>query len=612
MLAGAARASASAGAYRRGVALMRRAIAARATREGSQARGSRAASDRLVLGAMHEELGRIQSAGGDPEEAMGSLDRALAILPPGPSLERARAQATLAQLRMLEGDFTGSATVAMQVAETLEASRGDTPDGRSADAGREALAIRGHATCTLGVDSAYLGRLDEGLALLEDATTMAREAGRLDDLMRAAANRTLLLDMDARREAAIEVVEASLSDAAAGGMAATYGAMLGGNAADILFQLGRWSEAEAACRAALEWRPRRHEAAWYQPLLVLGLLLTESRADEEAERLVGQTLLQLETVPAGQWSGLVLRSAISLAIWQGDPDAALAIAEEDWPRVLETDEVALIAAAASACLEAAAAAAERGRESNDAGLVSRARELADLVIPDVEARVADWRVDATVGATPRGRPPPRDREGPPSPRPGSPERRSVAPPRERLARARRALPRGQGAPVADPRRSSRRRPTSIGRPCGRRRGTRSPRPIGSLSSCRPCRCSGSSWTSRSGLGSRFQPRTPRWSRSSPTARSSPSARAASDSLSDAEPVAATGSASRSRPPRIRIGPTGPSSTDTGTWSMAARPVARPTAVLACRPSPWRPTRSRARSTSSSSRRSTRAAAIHTA
>ena len=106
--------------------------------------------------------------------------------------------------------------------------------------------------CTLGVDAAYLGRLDEGLAMLEEATTMARDAGRLDDLMRAAANRTLLLDMDARREAALSVVEASLADAAAGGLAATYRAMLGGNAADILFQLGRWGEAEDSCRAALE------------------------------------------------------------------------------------------------------------------------------------------------------------------------------------------------------------------------------------------------------------------------------------------------------------------------------------------------------------------------
>ena len=56
------------------------------------------------------------------------------------------------------------------------------------------------------------------------------------------------------------------------------------------------------------------EAEWWPPL-VLGLLLTESRADDEAERLVGQALLQLETVPPGQWTGHVLRSAVSVALW---------------------------------------------------------------------------------------------------------------------------------------------------------------------------------------------------------------------------------------------------------------------------------------------------------
>jgi DNA-binding CsgD family transcriptional regulator len=216
--------------------------------------------------------------------------------------------------------------------------------------------------------------------------------------MRAAANRTLLLDMDAQREAALSVVEASLADAAAGGLAATYRAMLGGNAADILFQLGRWSEAEASCRAALEWRPRRPGAAWFWPLVVLGLVLTESRADEEAESLVGQMLLQLETVQSGQWYGLVLRTAISRAISHGDLEASLTIAEEGWPRVLETDEAALIAQAAATCLEAAAAAADLGRGSNDAGMVARARALADLVLPEAKARVARLTLDASVGA----------------------------------------------------------------------------------------------------------------------------------------------------------------------------------------------------------------------
>ena len=106
---------------------------------------------------------------------------------------------------------------------------------------------------------------------------------------------------------------------------------------------------------------------------MLGLLLTESRADEEAASLVGKAMLQLETVPAGQWTGLVLRAAVSLALWSGDTRRRSAIAEREWPRALESDELAVVAWAASTCLEAAAAAADRGRETSDAGLIVRAR-----------------------------------------------------------------------------------------------------------------------------------------------------------------------------------------------------------------------------------------------
>ena len=247
------------------------------------------------------------------------------------------------------------------------------------------------------MDVAYLGDLEAGLALLEKSAVIARQAGRLDDLMRVAANRTTLLDLDSRREEALAVVQASLEDAAAGGLAASYGAFLRGNSADILYHLGRWQEAEAECRLAQEWRMSALEAEWWPPL-VLGLLLTESRGDEEAERLVGKALLQLETVPPGQWTGHVLRSAVSVALWSRDPASALSIAEREWPRALESDELAVVAWAASTCLEAAAAAADRGRESSDPGLIVRARAIVDSVLPQATAHVARSSIAPALGA----------------------------------------------------------------------------------------------------------------------------------------------------------------------------------------------------------------------
>jgi DNA-binding CsgD family transcriptional regulator/tetratricopeptide (TPR) repeat protein len=388
VLAGAAGASASAGRFRRAVALQRRAIESRATRESDHGRGQRDAATRLSLGEMYAELGRYQWAGGELDGALDSMTRALGIMPEGPSRIRARALASLAQHLMLAGRFEESARDARSAREVAIAASALDED---------TLAEQGHATCTLGVDAAYLGDLGEGLKLLETASEIARRAGRLDDLMRAAANRTTLLDLDSRREEALAVVQSFLVDAEAGGLAASYGAFLRGNAADILYHLGRWEEAEAECRAAMGWRMSALEAEWWPPL-VLGLLLTESRGDAEASRIVGQALLQLETVPAGQWTGHMLRAAVSQALWALDVEGALAIAEREWTRSLETDELTVIAEAASTCLEAAAAAAEHGRTNSDPGLIARARSLAERVLPEAQARVAASHFDPGLGA----------------------------------------------------------------------------------------------------------------------------------------------------------------------------------------------------------------------
>jgi len=387
LLAGAAAASASAGHFRRAVALQRRAIESRATREASSQRGTRDAATRLALGEMYADMGHYQWAGGELDGALESKERALGIMPEEASRIRARAQASLAQHLMIVGQFERSATIAQAARDTAEAAAAQDED---------TLAEAGHATCTLGMDVAYLGDLERGLALLEEAADLARRAGRLDDLMRVAANRTTLLALDARREEALEVVRASLDDAAAGGLAATYGAFLRSNAADLLYDLGRWREAERECRADLQWQTGRREYTWLS-LVVLGLLLAESRADDEAASIVGQTLLELQTVPPGEWTSLVIRAAVSLALWNGRHEEALGVAEREWPRALETDELAVIAWAASSCLEAAAAAAEHGRESSDTGLIVRARELADQVIPEAERHVAKASLGPELG-----------------------------------------------------------------------------------------------------------------------------------------------------------------------------------------------------------------------
>lgn len=379
VLLAAARAATTSGAFRRGARYLRSAI-------DLLDRGSTGTRDerRSASAALREELGRTLRASGDLAGGIEVTERALALAPPGSGQVRARALCSLAQYLMLDGRFAESARHAQEAVDLADAARD------------ERWPEMGHALCTLGVDLAYLGQLDRGLALLEASALAARRAGRLDDLMRTALNRTTLLDLDARRIPALGVVSVSMRDARSGGLERTYGAFLRGNAADILYQLGRWQECERECRAGMEWPPAG--VAWFSPTLYLGLVLVESRADEEAAALMGQAMLQLETMPAGQWSALVQRAAVSHALWRGDHLDALQVAAREWPRVLETDETAQIALAASTCLEAAAEAAEAARGARDIPLLSEATRLAGRVLPEARDRVAGSPLAAELGA----------------------------------------------------------------------------------------------------------------------------------------------------------------------------------------------------------------------
>ena len=379
---------------------MRRAIAARATREGSRRPGAR---ERRVTGSCSGRCTRssvgIQSAGGDPEEAMGSLDRALAE-----SCHRVRAWNARVPRRRSRSCGCSKATLPAARQSPCRSRRRSRRRGATRPTGARrmpAASSRDPRACDLHARRRFrVSRAPRAKALPSSRMRRrwpARPVGSTTSCARPRTGRCCWTWMlGARRR--------SRSSRRACRMPPPAGWPRPMAPCSVATRPTSSSSSGAGARP----RPRvgRRSNGAHDGTRPPGTSLCSSSAScspslgrtRRPSRLVGQTLLQLETVPAGQWSGLVLRSAISLAIWQGDPDAALAIAQEDWPRVLETDEVALIAAAASACLEAAAAAAERGRESNDTGLVSRARELADLVIPDVEARVADWRVDATVGA----------------------------------------------------------------------------------------------------------------------------------------------------------------------------------------------------------------------
>ena len=387
LLAAAAEAADAAGSFRRAATLCAQALERVAGGRVERLMTPRAdAATRARAAVLCEQLGRYRRSSGDSDGARKALEQALAVAPdvgPGAARARAAALAALAQQLMLEGDFTESAARAEQARQIAEKA----PD---------ATAEYAHATDTAAVDAAFLGRIDRSLGLLDEALEGARSAGQLDELMRCYANKTTVLDLDLRREQALAVVKEGIAEASRNGLGLTYGAFLGGNAADIQFELGRWTEAEEHCRSAMEFPPAG--VAWFSPILYLGLVLVEAKADDEAAQLVGRTLLQLETVPAGQWSSLVMRTAVSLALWRGDLADAQNAAEQGWRTVLETEEPAQIVVAAATALEACAANADEGRLRRDWSNVAAATTLASEVLPVAEKALKELSLPQSVGA----------------------------------------------------------------------------------------------------------------------------------------------------------------------------------------------------------------------
>jgi DNA-binding CsgD family transcriptional regulator/tetratricopeptide (TPR) repeat protein len=347
---------------------------------GREARDRRAEE----LGSLYERLGRYRWGAGEIEKALSAFTTGAQSVPAGPSPARARVLGALAQALMLEGRFDESAAWARDAIATAR------------EVGEDALAELGHVTCTLGVDLAYMGDLDAGLALLREAAAVARRAGRVDDLMRTYANHTTLLELDSRRSEALAIVDEGIAEARRWGQEAAYGALLRGDGGGTLFALGRWAESEAMCRQALEWSPSG--ISRFNPLVGLTTVRIETASDEEAGRLLGQVLLQQESVPDSQWIAEVQRATVSFALWRDDVQDARRAAERGWARVLRNGDWAQVAISASTTVEVAAAVAEDARERRDAHALAEALTWADAVLEEARSRVDAGGMPVALGA----------------------------------------------------------------------------------------------------------------------------------------------------------------------------------------------------------------------
>ena len=341
-------------------------------------------SDRVALGILYERLGRYRRSVGDLDGALTALRRAVSLVPTKPSVERATVLAALAQVRMLDGTFSEAESLARQAIDVANAV-GDDAHGQMV-----------HATTTLGVSLGWGENPEEGVALLRDALRLAEAMGDHDELFRVYANLTTVLDLVGRREEAVDVAYKGVEATRQAGLEAVYGNFLRGNAADSLFQLGRWPESRALSATALEWSPGG--VTFVNSIDSLAVVEIETHAGELAGRLLGQLLLELETVRDAQHATPVYRAAASFALWRNDHLDARRAAERGWALVHDSEDWSLIAKMAATVAEVDATAGAEARAGRDLAVLANARTRTKEVVGEADAAVRRSGVSDAIGS----------------------------------------------------------------------------------------------------------------------------------------------------------------------------------------------------------------------
>jgi DNA-binding CsgD family transcriptional regulator len=216
LLARAGEAAANAGAADRAVALHRRALEL-----------TDRVKDPVLAAQLTERLAFHLRIAGRPG-AFEAYEEAVRLVPPGPTVARARVLAGLGQALMLRARFAEAASTCQEAIEVARAAG--------------APVVEAHAMNTLGTAVARLGDTERGLAYLEEARRQAAELGAAKDEARACVNLSDLLDDLGRSEEAVAVAAAGMEVTSATGLRRTFGAFLAGNAAAALYHLGRWDE----------------------------------------------------------------------------------------------------------------------------------------------------------------------------------------------------------------------------------------------------------------------------------------------------------------------------------------------------------------------------------
>ena len=344
--------------------------------------------DRMEHATLESRLGRYRLAAGDGAGATAALRRAVEVAPPEPSLARARILALLAQERMIAGAFRDGERAA---GDALAIARG---------LGDEAEPEAIHAMTTLAVIRGWGDDPESSVPMLREAIERSKALGLVEEWWRAGANMAVVLELLGRPKEAIDVAFRDIEEARANDLDAVYGKLLGGNVAGLLVDVGRWAEARELSLRALDWSPAG--VPFVNAILNLVIVEIESEAGEEAGRLLGRILVELETGGDLQFAVPAYQATASYAMWSGDLADARRAVERGWARLRGTEDWVLVARMAATALEVEAAIAVEALEKRRIADVAAARERGGRILAEAEAAVARARHETS--SAPEGEP----------------------------------------------------------------------------------------------------------------------------------------------------------------------------------------------------------------
>jgi ATP/maltotriose-dependent transcriptional regulator MalT len=315
---------------------------------------------------------------------MAAARRAVELVPREPTPARARVLAALAQLTMLDGIFSEAARIAR---EAIDVARACEPVARQYEV---------HAMTSLGVAMAWGSDPSAAIDLLREAERVAREIDDQEALFRVRANLTTVLDLVARRTEAVEVAFQGIDEARRTGLEAVYGNFLAGNVAESLFLLGRWREAREVSTQALSWLPVG--VFFLTSIIHLARVEIETEAGEEAARLLGQTVLEFDTLREPQLAGTYYLAAASFSLWTGDTADASRSVDRGWAIVSSSEEWVLCAQLAAMIAQVDSVIGVEAHEQRRLAPLAAARQRTSDVIRIAAETVRQGGAPATAGS----------------------------------------------------------------------------------------------------------------------------------------------------------------------------------------------------------------------